>query len=104
VAKDKKKQQPSGDPLRSAAQALESAAAQAGFTRERAEQMVDELAHAAARFRETIEELRPAGGDELRDLRERIAALEERVATLEKKPAPKRSAAKRAAPAKRSSS
>jgi uncharacterized small protein (DUF1192 family) len=39
--------------------------------------------HAAGRFRETLEELRPAGSDELNALRERIAVLEARVEKLE---------------------
>jgi len=83
-----------GDAVRSAAaQAIEATAGQAGFTRERAQQLADELVHAASRFRETLEDLRPAGTDELRTLRERVAELEERVAKLER--APKRAAPRR---------
>ena len=88
-----KKQQSRGDAVRAAAaQAIEATAGQAGFTRERAQQLADELVHAADRFRETLEQLRPAGSDELRGLRQQIAGLEERVAKLEKaaKPAPRR--------------
>jgi polyhydroxyalkanoate synthesis regulator phasin len=78
------KQQSRGDAVRAAAaQAIEATAGQAGFTRERAQQLADELVHAAGRFRETLEELRPAGSDELNVLRERIAVLEARVAKLE---------------------
>jgi polyhydroxyalkanoate synthesis regulator phasin len=83
---DAGEKQPSrGDAVRAAAaQAIEATAGQAGFTRERAQQLADELVHAAGRFRETLEELRPAGSDELAALRERVAALEARVETLEK--------------------
>ena len=78
------KQQSRGDAVRAAAaQAIEATAGQAGFTRERAQQLADELVHAAGRFRETLEELRPAGTDELNALRERVAVLEARVEKLE---------------------
>jgi polyhydroxyalkanoate synthesis regulator phasin len=88
------KQPTRGDAVRSAAaQAIEATAGQAGFTRERAQQLADELVQAAGRFRETLEDLRPAGSDELRTLRERVAELEERVAKLES--APKRAPARR---------
>jgi polyhydroxyalkanoate synthesis regulator phasin len=87
-----------GDAVRSAAaQAIEATAGQAGLTRERAQQLADDLVNAASRFRETLEDLRPPGSDELRALRERVVALEERVAKLEKRPAPRR----RTTPAKR---
>jgi len=82
--KDSKKQPSRGDAVRAAAaQAIEATAGQAGVTRERAQQLADDLVHAANRFRETLEELRPAGSDELRTLRERVATLEQRVAALE---------------------
>jgi polyhydroxyalkanoate synthesis regulator phasin len=86
--KSDKQQKPTrGDAVRSAAaQAIEATAGQAGFTRERAQQLADELVQAAGRFRETLEDLRPAGSDELRSLREQITALEQRVAKLERAP------------------
>ena len=91
---DKTQKPTRGDAVRSAAaQAIEATAGQAGFTRERAQQLADELVQAAGRFRETLEDLRPAGSDELRSLSERIAALEARVAKLES--APKRAPARR---------
>jgi polyhydroxyalkanoate synthesis regulator phasin len=94
-----------GDAVRSAvAEAIEATAGQAGFTRERAQQLADELAHAASRFRETLEELRPAGSDELRALRERVDALEEKVAALERRPAPRRRAPAQTSAPKPSSS
>jgi polyhydroxyalkanoate synthesis regulator phasin len=99
AAAEEKKPQSRGDAVRSAAaQAIEATAGQAGFTRERAQQLADELAHAATRFRETLEELRPADTGELRTLRERVEALEARVKKLETaRPAPRR----RTTPAKR---
>jgi polyhydroxyalkanoate synthesis regulator phasin len=98
------KQQPSrGDAVRAAAaQAIEATAGQAGVTRERAQQIADDLVSAANRFRETLEDLRPAGSDELRALRERVAALEERVAKLERAKAT--TTRRRTTPAKRSAS
>jgi polyhydroxyalkanoate synthesis regulator phasin len=91
---DKEPKQTRGDAVRSAAaQAIEATAGQAGFTRERAQQLADELLQAAGRVRETLEDLRPAGPEEIRSLRERIEALEERVAKLES--TPKRAPARR---------
>jgi polyhydroxyalkanoate synthesis regulator phasin len=94
------KQPSRGDAVRAAAaQAIEATAGQAGFTRERAQQLADELVHAAGRVRETLEELRPAGSDELNALRERVAVLEARVAKLE---AARTTTRRRTTPAKRS--
>jgi polyhydroxyalkanoate synthesis regulator phasin len=93
------KQQSRGDAVRAAAaQAIEATAGQAGFTRERAQQIADELVSAAGRFRETLEDLRPAGSDELVALRERVEALEARVQKLE---APRATTRRRTTPAKR---
>jgi polyhydroxyalkanoate synthesis regulator phasin len=96
------KTQPSrGDAVRAAAaQAIEATAGQAGFTRERAQQIADELVSAAGRFRETLEDLRPAGSDELAALRERVAELEARVEKLE---AARTTTRRRTTPAKRPS-
>ena len=95
------------DAVRAAAsQAIEATAGQAASsTQRRAQQLADDLTSAANRFRDVLEDMRPAGGDELKLLRERVAKLEERVAKLETKgraPA-KRAPAKRKAPAKRTS-
>jgi len=105
TAADKKapaadKKQPSrGDAVRAAAaQAIEATAGQAGFTRERAQQLADELVSAAGRFKETLEELRPVAADELVTLRERVQALEARVEKLE---AARTAARRRTTPAKR---
>jgi polyhydroxyalkanoate synthesis regulator phasin len=98
-----KKQPGRGDAVRAAAaQAIEATAGQAGVTRERAQQIADDLVNVATRFRETLEDLRPAGSDELRALRERVATLEERVAKLERSKAA--TTRRRTTPAKRSAS
>jgi polyhydroxyalkanoate synthesis regulator phasin len=101
-AKKAAKKQPSrGDAVRAAAaQAIEATAGQAGVTRERAQQLADDLVHAANRFRETLEELRPAGSDDLRTLRERVATLEARVAALESARAKPAATRRRTTPAK----
>jgi hypothetical protein len=81
------------DAVRAAAAQAMNAAGQAGLTRERALGLLDELAHAAGRLRDALEERRPGGSEELHALRERVAGLEERVARLEAaaaKPAPRR--------------
>src|SRR4051794_36206099 len=71
------------DAVRSAAvQAFQSTAGQAGITRERAQDLADELAQAAGRLIGAFDELRPATAD-VRSLRAQVAALEQRVAALE---------------------
>jgi polyhydroxyalkanoate synthesis regulator phasin len=74
-------------------QAFQATAGQAGITRERAQELADELAHAAGRFIGALDELRPATADDVRSVREELRALEQRVAALE-------AAAKAAAPRK----
>src|SRR3954463_1193169 len=66
-----------------AAQAFQSTAGQAGITRERAQDLADELAQAAGRLIGAFDELRPATADDVRSLRAQVAALEQRVAALE---------------------
>ena len=66
-----------------AAQAFQSTAGQAGLTRERAQDLADELAQAAGRLIGAFDELRPATADDVRSLREQVTALEQRVAALE---------------------
>ncbi|MDQ5807709.1 MAG: hypothetical protein M3320_03440, partial [Actinomycetota bacterium] len=51
--------------------------------RGRAQDLVDELAQAAGRVREAIDDLRPPTGEELRSLRADLKKLEARVAELE---------------------
>lgn len=72
------------DAVRNAAvQAFQSTAGQAGLTRERAQELADELAQAAGKLIGAFDELRPATADEVRAMREQLAALERRVAALE---------------------
>jgi hypothetical protein len=68
-------------------------ATQSQLSRDRAVELADELAAAAGRVRDALEELRPAGGEELRRLAERVDALEQRLGALER--------ARRKAPAAR---
>lgn len=56
----------------------------ASVTRERAQDLVDEVAQAAGRVREVIDDLRLATGEDLRAVHDDLAALERRVAALEK--------------------
>jgi ABC-type transporter Mla subunit MlaD len=77
------------------------AAAEQG--RERAQDIVDQLAQAAGRVRDVLDELRPPTGDELRTLQQTVADLEKRVAALEQaQSTPKPAARKKPAAKKRS--
>jgi polyhydroxyalkanoate synthesis regulator phasin len=72
------------DALRTAVdQTFHVAAGQAQLTRDRAQELVDELSHTATRVRDLLDDLRPPSGDEIRSLREDLRALERRVARLE---------------------
>jgi polyhydroxyalkanoate synthesis regulator phasin len=72
------------DAVRAAVdQAFQATAGQAQVTRERAQEIADELAAAAGRVRDALDELRPAGGDDLRELTARVRSLEAKVAALE---------------------
>ena len=93
------------DQVRSAVEeAFQNASSQ--LTRERAQEIADELSSAADRVRETLEQIRPPTGDDVRKLVDRLSTLERRVAALEipgrakpaaKKPAAKKPAAKKTA-------
>ena len=73
-----------GDAVRAAVdQAFQATAEQAETARGRASDIVDEFAQAAGRVREVLEELRPAGHDEIVELRQTVVKLEKRVAKLE---------------------
>jgi signal transduction histidine kinase len=89
------------DAVRAAAtQAIEATAGQAAAsTQRRAQRLAGDLSQAAGRVRDTLDDLRPPTGDNLRLLHERVAKLEARIAKLEGtgRAAP----AKRRAPAKR---
>jgi polyhydroxyalkanoate synthesis regulator phasin len=82
--KDDKRPPSRADAVRGAAvQAFQATAGQAGVTRERAQELADELAQAAGRFMGALDELRPATAEEIRALREDLTALDARVAALE---------------------
>jgi polyhydroxyalkanoate synthesis regulator phasin len=85
MAENEEKRPPGrAEAVRNAAvQAFEATAGQAGISRERAQDLANELAQAAARVRGAIDELRPATADEVRALRDELRALERRVAVLE---------------------
>ena len=86
------------DAVRSAVdQTFHAAAGQAQMTRERAQELVDELSHTATRVRDLLDELRPPSADDIRALRDDLRALERRVAKLEGRG---KSAAKPKRPAK----
>jgi polyhydroxyalkanoate synthesis regulator phasin len=83
---DKEDKAPAGraDAVRSAAtQAFQATAGQAGITRERAQDLADELVSAAGRMIGALDELRPATADDVRSLRRDLRALEARVGALE---------------------
>jgi hypothetical protein len=83
----------------------------AAGTQKRTRALVDEVAHAAARIRETIEDLRVL--EDVRGLRREIASLTSRVAALEgrvaeawppSRPAPAKPSSRSAKPAARAKS
>lgn len=76
------------DALRAAVdQAFEATAFGAQSTRERVQEVADELTAAAARMRALLDDRLPPSADDVRALRERVEALEVRVAELEGRPA-----------------
>lgn len=64
-------------------QAASAASATQG-ARDRAQDLVDDLAQAAGRVREALDDLRPPTSEEIRGLRADLRALEQRVAKLER--------------------
>lgn len=99
MAEEPKQRQSRADAVRAAVdQAFQ--AGQAQVTRERdraqrqAEGVLSELAQLATRARETVDELRPPSGDEVRALREELSALERRVTALEREGAGARGASR----------
>src|SRR4030095_11261157 len=96
VAKKKKDKSKPADPAKqsraeavraAAAQAVQSAAGQAQITRDRAQELADELTGAATRVRAALGDLPAPPAEDFKRLRAELAALEERVAALEAKPA-----------------
>lgn len=83
--KKSSKKQPAqaADAVRSAVdQAFQ--AGQAQFSRERAAELVDDLSQVAGRLREALDDLRPIGIEDIKELSDKLDKLEARVAKLEK--------------------
>lgn len=73
------------DTLRSAVdRTVQATLGQAQFTRDRAQEVVDELAGTAGKVRGALDDLKPASGEDVKSLGARLGALEKRVAGLEK--------------------
>jgi len=73
------------DTLRSAVdRTVQATLGQAQFTRDRAQEVVDELAGTAGKVRGALDDLKPASGEDVKSLGARLDALEKRVAGLEK--------------------
>lgn len=74
---------------------VDQAAASRERAQGRAQDIVDELSQAAGRVREALDELRVATKDDVREIGDRLDALERRVAELERpaKAKPTRSSA-----------
>jgi polyhydroxyalkanoate synthesis regulator phasin len=96
---DKQKQTRAESVRAAAAQAFSATAGQAQMTRERAQELADDLAGAASRVRDALDELRPSSGDDLRQLQGEVRNLKARVKALEEEraPAKRRPAAKKPA-------
>jgi polyhydroxyalkanoate synthesis regulator phasin len=84
-----KKKESRADHVRAAVeQAFEATTHGASPVRERAQELADELAGAASRVRDALDELRPSSGDDIRELRAEIRNLQARVKALEDERAP----------------
>ena len=66
--KERKKQSRAESVRAAAAQAVQSAAGQAQLTRDRAQELADELTSAAVRVRSTLDDLRPPTGDDVKGI------------------------------------
>src|SRR3954451_21505334 len=104
MAKSKKKDKKDGaqseavDAIRAAIErGLQVSAEGAQATRERTRELVDEIAAAAGRVRQSFEDMRVL--DELKRLRSDVEALARRVPPLERPPASKPSATTSSSPA-----
>src|SRR3954447_16301352 len=98
-----KQNQTRGDAVRQAVdEAFQAAAGQAQFTRERAQEIVDELAGAPGRGRDALEDLGPPTGDDVRALQGAGRALAAGVAALEEAHSAKPKRARRSTRAKSS--
>lgn len=64
--------------------------------------MVDEVSQAAVKLRDSLEDLRVATKEDVRELSDRLSAIERRLTVLEKAKAPARKPAAKKPAAKRS--
>lgn len=93
------------DALRTAVdRTVQATVGQASASRERAQDLVEEVSQVAGKLRDTLDDLRVASREDVREVEQRLADIEKRLAALEK-PATKaasKSAAKKpkAAPRK----
>jgi polyhydroxyalkanoate synthesis regulator phasin len=92
------RQKEAADALRAAVDgAVQATVGQASASRERAQEraqdLVDEVAQAAGRMRDVLDDLRLATREDIRDISDRLGSLERRISALETKPAPKPKAA-----------
>jgi polyhydroxyalkanoate synthesis regulator phasin len=74
---------------------VQATVGQAQMTRERAQELVDELAAAAGRVRDALDDIRVPTGEEVRALRTRVDELEARVAKLERARRPQQRSSRR---------
>ncbi|MFN8130870.1 MAG: hypothetical protein U0R70_04905 [Solirubrobacteraceae bacterium] len=82
---DRRRGTDAADAVRTAVdRTYQATVGQAEVTRERAQELVDELTQAASRVRATLADLRVPTREELRALQDDLAALERRVAKLER--------------------
>jgi hypothetical protein len=82
-------------------QTLDQATASRGRAQERAQDLVDEVSQAASKLRDSLDDLRVATKEDVRELSDRLSAIERRLTVLEKPKAPARKAPARKVPAKK---
>lgn len=68
---------------------FQATAGQAQTTRDRAQEIVDEVVQATSRVRDSLDDMRLATGEDVRELRRELRSLSRRLDALEKKPKPK---------------
>ena len=68
---------------------VQATVGQAAVTRDRAQDLVDDVAQAAGRVRDVLEDLRVATKEDIRDLRDLVLSMQSRISTLEANLKPK---------------
>jgi len=75
------------DALRTAVdRTVQATVGQANASRDKAQDLVDEVTQAAGKLRETLDDLRVATREDVRELADRLSSIERRLTALEKKP------------------